>query len=220
MDNSDKHASLMDRIYASQRHIYDVTRKYYLLGRDDALRQLAPLSGGRLLEIGCGTGRNLVLAAKIYPDVQLFGIDISKEMLKSARANMIKEKIADRVHLQRGDATAFDGQAMFGAAGFDRVLISYAVSMMPEWELAILHAARCLKPGGVLHVVDFGQQADLPAWFRAALRRWLAQFHVQPRAGLAAVLLDVSKQVDADVEMRRSYRDYTWHGVLRRKGGL
>ena len=58
------HAAQMDAIYAGQRHIYDATRKYYLLGRDRLIADLAPPPGGRVVEVGCGTGRNLILAAR------------------------------------------------------------------------------------------------------------------------------------------------------------
>ena len=56
-------AELMDRIYRRQRHLYDFTRKYYLLGRDRLIHRLSPPAGSRVLEIGCGTARNLVVAA-------------------------------------------------------------------------------------------------------------------------------------------------------------
>ena len=78
-------AALMDRLYRRQRHFYDVTRKYYLLGRDRLIEGIAPPPGGRVLEIGCGTARNLVAAAHAWPDAQFFGIDISAEMLDTAR---------------------------------------------------------------------------------------------------------------------------------------
>ena len=75
----------MDRIYRRQRHFYDFTRKYYLLGRDRLIDDLAPPPDGRVLEIGCGTARNLVAAARAWPQAQLYGIDISAEMLGTAR---------------------------------------------------------------------------------------------------------------------------------------
>ena len=78
-------AALMDRLYRRQRHFYDVTRKYYLLGRDRLIEGLAPPPGSRVLEIGCGTARNLVAAAQAWPDAQFYGIDISAEMLATAR---------------------------------------------------------------------------------------------------------------------------------------
>ena len=55
-------ASLMDRMYRRQRHIYDLTRKFYLLGRDQMIDRLGPPADARVLEIGCGTGRNLIRA--------------------------------------------------------------------------------------------------------------------------------------------------------------
>ena len=39
----------MDAIYRTQRHFYDLTRKYYLLGRDRLIRELAPPKGGTVL---------------------------------------------------------------------------------------------------------------------------------------------------------------------------
>ncbi len=75
-------ASRMDAIYRTQRHIYDASRKFYLLGRDRMLDELRPPIGGSVLEVGCGTGRNLVLAARRYPDARLFGFDISAAMVE------------------------------------------------------------------------------------------------------------------------------------------
>ncbi|MGB7431854.1 MAG: class I SAM-dependent methyltransferase [Ahrensia sp.] len=216
MNHRNTHASLMDDVYASQRHIYDVTRKYYLLGRDQALRDLKPQPGQTVLEIGCGTGRNLALASKIYPHARLFGLDISEEMLKSARAQLQKSNATRTIVLQQADASDFEPMPLFGVQGFDRILISYAVSMMPTWREAVLQAAQCLNRAGELHVVDFGQQAGLPAWFGTGLRAWLAKFHVEPRADLEAVLNDAASIVCGTVHMRRRYRDYARHGVLRR----
>src|SRR5271154_134301 len=71
-------AGLMDRMYRRQRHVYDLTRKFYLLGRDQLIDTLAPPVGARVLEIGCGTGRNLIRAALQYPAMGAYGIDISE----------------------------------------------------------------------------------------------------------------------------------------------
>src|SRR5580658_4770840 len=68
-------AALMDRMYRRQRHIYDFTRKFYLLGRDEAITRLRPAPGDKVLEIGCGTGRNLIKLAQAYPEARLFGLD-------------------------------------------------------------------------------------------------------------------------------------------------
>ena len=60
--------------------------------------------------------------------------------------------------------------------------------MIPQWEAVMREAVSHLTPGGALHVVDFGGQERLPAWFRAGLRQWLARFHVSPRDALQAEL--------------------------------
>ena len=176
---SGDHASLMDTIYRWQRPIYDLTRKYYLFGRDRLIRELDAQPGMAVLELGCGTGRNLELIAKAWPGVHCHGLDISSEMLKSAR-----KRLGTRGVLALGDATAFDAAALFGREGFDRIVLSYAISMIPDWQGAVTHAAATLAPGGSLHIVDFGDGMGLPALARRALLGWLTQFHVTPRTGL------------------------------------
>ena len=81
-DAASSTSELMDSIYRTQRHIYDLTRKYYLLGRDRLIRELAPPEDGCVLEVGCGTGRNLIKAARRYPRARFYGIDISEAMLE------------------------------------------------------------------------------------------------------------------------------------------
>src|SRR5262245_52345412 len=92
-------AALMDRIYRRQRHVYDFTRKYYLLGRDDLIERLAPPPDGRVLEIGCGTARNLIAAARRWPQARFYGIDISGEMLVTARQLVGRTEVAPRIVL-------------------------------------------------------------------------------------------------------------------------
>ena len=60
----------MDRMYRLQRYFYDITRKYYLLGRDRLLREMDLAPDARVLEIGCGTARNLICLARQRPQVQ------------------------------------------------------------------------------------------------------------------------------------------------------
>lgn len=208
------HGELMDRVYRTQRHIYDLTRKYYLLGRDGLIADLAPPPGGSVLEIGCGTGRNLIAAGKAWPETQLFGIDISDAMLETARASVTKAGVT--AALAQGDACEFDAQALFGRATFDRVFISYALSMIPDWKAALVQAASCVAPGGRLEVVDFGQQDRLPGLWRRALFGWLAQFHVAPRAELGRVIVALAKETGSTGHCRSLYRGYAIRGGLAR----
>lgn len=212
----DAHARAMDAQYAIQRHIYDLTRKYYLLGRDRLIRNLDVPPGGSVLEIGVGTGRNLAQVAERYPQTRLFGLDISAEMLKSADINIAKAGALTRTMLARADACAFDPQWHFGEAGFDRVYVSYSLSMIPDWEAALAQALAVVAPGGSLHIVDFGQQERLPRWFCGMLRAWLAKFHVTPRETLFEAALDAAEAVGAEVECRSLYRGYAWEVVIAR----
>jgi len=173
------HAALMDQVYRGQRHIYDLTRKYYLFGRDTLIAGLDARRDMRVLEIACGTGRNLAKVGRTWPGVRLYGIDISAQMLKSARATLGRE-----AWLAEGDACAFSPQALLGEPAFERIVLSYSLSMIPDWERALDHAASLLAPGGSLHIVDFGELRGLASPLQRLLRGWLAKFHVEPRAGL------------------------------------
>jgi S-adenosylmethionine-diacylgycerolhomoserine-N-methlytransferase len=208
-----EHALRMDRMYRYQRHIYDLTRKYYLLGRDHLIDNLDIPAGGSVLEVGCGTGRNLARTRRLYPTAKLYGLDISSAMLATARAKFDEGSRAPQ--LQVGDATSFRPQD-FGASGFDRVMISYALSMIPDWPAAIDRGIEALGPAGSLHVVDFGQQERLPPWFRTALQAWLARFHVTPRADLRAALEQRAKASGLQLGFKPLWQGYAWYAVLKR----
>jgi len=208
------HAGNMDAIYRTQRHFYDLTRKYYLLGRDRLIRELAPPKGGTVIEIGCGTGRNLIAAARAWPDARYFGIDISEAMLETARAKVAAAGLSGRITLAQGDATAFDAAALFGIDRFDRIFQSYTLSMIPDWQGAIREAAGKLAPGGRLDIVDFGQQEKLPGVFRALLFAWLAKFDVSPRATLAQVTGAAAAANGLTAQFQPLYRGYAWSARL------
>jgi S-adenosylmethionine-diacylgycerolhomoserine-N-methlytransferase len=207
-------ADLMDRVYRHQRHFYDFTRKYFLLGRDRLIARLRPTRGMRVLEIGSGTARNLVRMARAYPDIDLFGIDISSEMLETARRTVVRQGLTAHIQLAQADATRFDPTLLFGVPGFSRIFISYSLSMIPGWRRALDQAAACLLPDGELHIVDFGRQDRLPGWFKAALRRWLALFHVHPRDDLEAELIELAARHGLSCVIERPCGGYAQHAIL------
>ena len=210
MAGSGGHAALMDEVYRGQRHIYDFTRKYYLFGRDTLIEGLSARPGMRVLEVACGTGRNLAKIGKAWPGVRLYGLDISAEMLKSAEA-----ALGGEARLGQGDACAFGPQALLGEAAFDRIVLSYSLSMIPDWEGALGHAAGLLAPGGELHVVDFGDLSGLPGPFARMLRAWLAKFHVAPRDEMPKVAARIAAAHGLSLTSTRGALGYfQWH-VLR-----
>jgi S-adenosylmethionine-diacylgycerolhomoserine-N-methlytransferase len=209
----------MNRMYRRQRHIYDGTRRYYLLGRDQLIENLRPEACASVLEIGCGTGRNLVQAAQRFPGAKLFGIDVSTEMLTSAIASISRRGLSSRIRVAHGDATGFDPQLLFGVPAFDHVMVSYSLSMIPAWTRVIESALSHLKPGGRLHIVDFGQQERLPGIARALLLRWLKMFDVTPRDDLARVLSGMANARGADLKFERPFRGYAQYAVLTLRSG-
>lgn len=214
-DSQDRssHAERMDRQYRYQRHIYDLTRKYYLFGRDRLMDGLKAGPGQSILEVGCGTGRNLAHLADRYPRARLFGFDISREMLETAEKKFAARDTA-RPLLTVGDATTFRA-GDFGQTGFDRIVVSYALSMIPAWRDAVDRSLDALNPGGSLHVVDFGQQERLPPACRSLLQAWLSRFHVTPRPDLVEAMRAAAEQRGGIVTSEAPFGGYAWLAVAK-----
>jgi S-adenosylmethionine-diacylgycerolhomoserine-N-methlytransferase len=208
-------AEKMDAMYRVQRHFYDLTRKPYLLGRDTLIQNLAVQDRETVLEIGCGTARNLIRIARAYPSAKCFGADISAAMLETARAAINRSGLDNRITVAQADATALNAKALFGLEQFDRVVISYALSMIPDWEGALYSAMRLLSPNGALHIADFGDQAGLPKWFRSALWSWLKVFSVVPRLQLPDTANGMAATLGCECRSRALYGGYVFLGEIR-----
>ena len=195
-------AARMERMYRWQRHLYDASRKYYLWGRDRLVDELALGADETLLEVGCGTARNLVAIAERYPGARLYGIDAAAAMLEVGRAKVAAARLEPRVELAFGLAGDGRERARFGVErGFDRIVFSYALSMFDDPAGALESAHAALAPGGRLHVVDFGSMAGLPAPLRAGLKAWLASFHVHPSDVPRATLARLAERHGATLEV-------------------
>ena len=175
------HAALMDKVYRRQRYIYDLTRKYYLFGRDRLIRELVLGPGESVVEVGCGTARNLIRIARAYPGVELFGLDASAEMLRTAAQNIEAAGLTGRIRLLHGYAEALTPVLFGRTMPFDRVIFPYSLSMIPDWKQALTAAAGALSEGGQLEVVDFGDLSGLGPLAAGLMQRWLRLFHVTPR---------------------------------------
>jgi S-adenosylmethionine-diacylgycerolhomoserine-N-methlytransferase len=210
------HASHLDGIYRHQRFIYDLTREYYLLGRDRLIAELAPPPAGSVLEVGCGTARNLIRAATLYPTARLYGVDLSSLMLRSAASSVARRGLAHRIRLGFGDATSFDARELFAVPYFDRIFMSYTLSMMPDWQGALRHALRLLAPHGSLHIVDFGACERLPPAFKRGLDAWLQRFSVTPRTALVPELHALAHDHACQLNTASPFRGYAIYAVLRK----
>lgn len=151
--SSTDHGQAMDRKYRRVRHVYDLTRFGFLLGRNKAIQALEIQPGKHILEIGCGTGRNLHLMSKRSGNAHFYGLDISEEMLKSATRKL---QGRPNIKLAKADASNFSGQDLFGKRTFDGILMSFTLSMMPQWHKTLDLALSHLGPRGIISIVDFG----------------------------------------------------------------
>ncbi|MGB0720407.1 MAG: class I SAM-dependent methyltransferase [Bdellovibrionales bacterium] len=207
--------SQMNAMYRLTRHVYDASRKYYLLGRDRLIAGLAPDNGARICEIGCGTARNLIKLAWRYPDARFYGLDASDEMLKTAHKSLEKNKLGQAVILKQGFAQNFDPATLFDLdMPFDAFVFSYALSIIPPWRESIDHALDLLPAGGALHIVDFGGMEDLPPVFRRFVFWWLSLFHVYHKPEILVHLQALQQSGKGALRVETLYGGYAYIAVF------
>jgi S-adenosylmethionine-diacylgycerolhomoserine-N-methlytransferase len=221
MIQTPSHVDLMDNMYRYQRYVYDFSRKYYLIGRDALIREMEIEPGERVLEIGCGTARNLILLANVYPSIEFYGLDASHEMLRTAQKNIQREGLQDRIHLAHGLAEELDYVGTFSLEKpFDRVFFSYSLSMIPAWREAMHAAFDNVKCGGWVHIVDFWDQAKLPMFFRIALQWWLSMFHVKHEAELLAYIHTIEAIEEKPIRIDSILGNYAFKTKLQKRVNL
>ena len=180
-------ANDLDGYYRLHARIYDATRWSFLFGRQALLKQVVErCQPRRVLEVGCGTGSNVAALARLLPQAEITGLDLSGDMLEIAQKKTASYGGRVRLIQARYD------QPLGG--GHDLVLFSYALSMFnPGW-LEALHCARAeLSQGGHLAVVDFHDSAF--AWFR----HWMRMNHVTMEGHLLPELKRQFEPQDARV---------------------
>jgi S-adenosylmethionine-diacylgycerolhomoserine-N-methlytransferase len=155
--------------YRFHSKIYDATRWSFLFGRAAIIKQIAATSiPTQILEVGCGTGKNLIALAHHFPQASITGVDVSADMLAVTRQNL--GGLNQRVTLIQEPYIA----PIAGATRYDLILFSYALTMFnPGWETALTAAHADLSLGGTIAVVDF-HDSPLPLF-----KRWMGVNHVR-----------------------------------------
>lgn len=111
------------------------------------------VSGSWVLDVGCGTGTLLLLLRKLAPGALALGIDPDPSILAIAKGKAARHSVALPL------AAAMAQQLPFASESFDRVLTTFALHHMTlDAKRAMLsEARRVLRPGGELHIADFGR---------------------------------------------------------------
>jgi len=113
--------------------------------------------GMRVMDLGCGTGTLAIMAKQAQPNAEVVGLDADPEMLKVALAKKDQEKLDVKFEV------GFTNALPYPDASFDRVLSSIMIHHLktPDKEKTAREIYRVLKPGGQLHVIDFGKPSTL-----------------------------------------------------------
>jgi len=151
---------------------YDFIQKYIV--RDVRYKSLlieraAIRPGHRVLDLGCGTGTLAIMAKQAQPGADVFGLDADTEMLKVAKykKNQVKLDVTFDV--------GFTNKLPYPNASFDRVLSSIMIHHLktPDKVTTAREVFRILKPGGQLHIIDFGKPHT---WYGKMLGPFLHNF--------------------------------------------
>lgn len=174
---------LVRRIYDRRAPYYDAVVQALAMGRDSSYRRAALLAlragaGDRVLDVGCGTGRNFPLLAKSGVS-RLSGCDISARSLAKAARRGASVAQADAARLPYRDGA------------FDRVLCTYVLTSVDGWRGALDELVRVLRPGGRLVVSD---DRLPPGWFLGPG----PMFGLLRREGW----VDLHREVKAEMEKR------------------
>jgi ubiquinone/menaquinone biosynthesis C-methylase UbiE len=195
-------------------HLYDPVLRFLL--REDGMRReivaraaLPPRA--RVLDVGCGTGTQLVWLARAHPDAELVGIDGDAKVLAIAREKLARAGV--RVQLDEGLATALP----YPDARFDRVVSSLVLHHLPDADKrrALSEIRRVLAPGGSFLLADFGPPQSWLERVSGALLMHAEHARTNLQHGLAPLLAEAGfHRVDEQPLRSLGFgRIYSWRAA-------
>jgi len=144
--------------YNKISHVYDLlSDRSEAPMRKAGLELLSARAGESALEIGFGTGHCLVeLAKAVGPHGKVFGLDLSDQMVKLAKANLTKAGLLERARVRCGDAARLP----FAASSMDAVFMSFTLELFdtPEIPKVLRECKRVLRHGGRIVVVGMSKE--------------------------------------------------------------
>ena len=126
------------------------------------LKFFGDLTDKRVLDVGCGKGRFARVLQGQYPGAEIWGLDISEEMLQF---------VPDGIHTRAGSMT----ELPFADSTFDAVYATESLEHAVEIERAVNEMCRVLKPGGKLAIID----KNAEHWGRLKTSAWEKWFRME-----------------------------------------
>jgi len=209
LSHTDLDKETITKAYAKWAPVYDVVfGAVFERGREAAIAA-AERIGGRILEVGVGTGISL---GDYSDENRIFGVDISEPMLAKARERVAELGLSHVEGLAVMDAEHMD----FPDQSFDVVMAQYVVTTVPNPEATLDEFARVLKPGGEIILVsrvgaEAGLRRALEKWFAPAARKlgWRTEFAFERYASWAA------RTADVDLIERRAVPPFGHFSLIR-----
>jgi phosphatidylethanolamine/phosphatidyl-N-methylethanolamine N-methyltransferase len=176
LSDADLDKQTVTKAYARWAPVYDlVFGAVFERGRHAAIAAAERL-GGRILEVGIGTGISLPHYSQ---SCRLCGVDISAPMLRKAQDRVTELGLSNVEGLWVMDAEHLS----FPDDSFDAVVAQYVITTVPNPEATLDEFARVLKPGGEIILVsrvgaEAGLRHSLEHWFQPAARKlgWRTEF--------------------------------------------
>lgn len=174
---------VVEKAYAGWAPFYDMVFGAVCAAGRDAAVKAAERVGGRILEVGVGTGISL---DKYSPGNRIVGIDLSEPMLRRAKTRVGRHQLANIETLAVMDAERLG----FAENFFDVVVAQFVITAVPHPEAALNEFTRVVKPDGEIVLVNHlsaeaGPRRDVERSLAPFARRlgWRPEF---PYARLAA----------------------------------
>lgn len=179
----------IQKSYARWAPIYDRTFGAVTEGGRRRAVEFVNARGGKVLEVGVGTGLAL---PRYAPHLEVTGVDYSAEMLEKARDKVRDLGLSQVKSLLRMDAR----ELTFGNDSFDTVVAMHIMSVVPEPERVLSEMARVCKPGGIVLITNhFAREAGLLATIErlaaplSNLVGWHSDFPITTVIGEASLTL-------------------------------
>jgi len=151
---------------------YDFIQKYIVRDaryKSLLIAQASIQPGHHVLDLGCGTGTLAIMAKQAQPKAEVTGLDADPAMLKVAKYKSTQLNVPVKFDV------GFTNKLPYPDESFDRVLSSIMIHHLktPDKWLTAREVYRVLKPGGQLHIIDFGKPVS---WYGKILGPFLHKF--------------------------------------------